>query len=139
MALWKSTLYYWTTLLRFLEMLLVMNFNIPILLLVVTTLSTAQFFIELRREPQAPTQAPYSPLLGEQTLNGVVNRPRPKSLTPDDIYTPKFSNFVRASEVALELGLPQQDVHSHSRGVSLSQSQRERQPLHLADIDSDSN
>ncbi|THV01422.1 copper transporter [Dendrothele bispora CBS 962.96] len=115
-ALWRSGLYWMATFLRLAYMLISMSFHAGLLLVIVTTLATAQFFIELHKYPQTRTRSAMSystvedsPLLSDSASQSMsmlpVSRPRSKS-KPDDIFIhPNQSNIARADAVAMELGL----------------------------------
>jgi len=109
LALWRAWIYSIVTSLRLCYMLVAMTFHIGLLLVIVVTLSSAQFFIELQRLPKPPSISrglgpDLQPLLS-QNQQLFKTRPRSKS-KPDEIFIhPTESNIARADAVALELGL----------------------------------
>jgi len=124
-ALWRTGVYYFTTFLRLCYMLVAMSCHLGLILIIVTTLSLAQFFIELRKQPKSPLSllrnmgdpahhmhdSVSQPLLDQDEEGrqyppkSVHTRPRSRS-KPDAIFIhPTESNIARADAVALEMGL----------------------------------
>ncbi|KAF8167403.1 copper transporter [Crassisporium funariophilum] len=115
LALWRTGQYSIATFLRLCYMLVAMTFHLGLILVVIASLSIAQFAIELQKLPKAPTlpqnrddTSSEQPLLShdrDYPLKSVKTRPRSKS-KPDDIFIhPAESNIARADAVALTLGL----------------------------------
>jgi len=118
-ALWRTGLYSFATFLRLCYMLIAMTCHLGLIFIIVITLSTAQFVIELQNLPKLTHSLPQStldmrnsvtqPLLTREEpvypLKSVKTRPRSKS-KPDDIFIhPAQSNISRADAVAQELGI----------------------------------
>ncbi|KIY50614.1 hypothetical protein FISHEDRAFT_71652 [Fistulina hepatica ATCC 64428] len=124
-ALWRACIFWIATLMRLSYMLIAMSFHVGLILLVVTTLASSQFFIELwdSRNSTSPRRFgdPYfyeerCGLLDELPLtkstsstksfsNVMPSRTRTKSKPGDIFIHPAHSNLARADAAALELGL----------------------------------
>jgi hypothetical protein len=110
-ALWRTALYWALTLLRLAYMIVAMatltistGYAITLVLVLVTSLATGQFFIELRDDSE-PERENYNLLNSSEPM---VRRPRAKS-KPDAIFIhPMQSNLARADARVLELGLAQE-------------------------------
>ncbi|KAF4573307.1 hypothetical protein EYR36_007818 [Pleurotus pulmonarius] len=95
-------------------MLIAMSFHLGIIIVIVTTLSIAQFFIEYHKSPIHPHQhtGPHDtlqPLLAynaPESAHLLLPRTRPTAKTrPGGLFIlPNESNIARADAVALELG-----------------------------------
>ncbi|KJA28500.1 hypothetical protein HYPSUDRAFT_33914 [Hypholoma sublateritium FD-334 SS-4] len=125
-SLWRTGLYAFTTFLRLCYMLVAMSCHMGLIIIIVTTLSLAQFFIELRKQPKTSQSlrrnmddathyihdSASQPLLDQDEGRQyppksmpVQTRPRSKS-KPDAIFIhPTESNIARADAAALEMGL----------------------------------
>ncbi|KAF9074928.1 hypothetical protein BDP27DRAFT_1258180 [Rhodocollybia butyracea] len=102
-ALWKTALYWLTTFLRLLYMLCAMSFHVGLLLVITTSLATAQFLIELRRNRFLGKGYSSIQQLDETPNSTLRSRSRSK---PDGIFIhPQHSNLARADAAALQLGL----------------------------------
>jgi len=112
---WKTTLYWLAVFMRLNYMLIAMTFHLGLLLVIITSLATTQFTIELLDVPSCRTEtgsdrhsdASQRPLVNERPhpLGSMITRPRSRS-KPDAIFIhPAESNLARADAVALELGL----------------------------------
>ncbi|KAF5366935.1 hypothetical protein D9757_010841 [Collybiopsis confluens] len=110
-ALWNSSLYWITTLLRLAYMLCAMSFHVGLLLVIATALASAHFLVQLRKESRL-SRGSYSSIeepsfhddIPNPTLP-LINRPRSKS-KPDGIFIhPQHSNLARADAAAIQLGL----------------------------------
>ncbi|TFK26781.1 hypothetical protein FA15DRAFT_667071 [Coprinopsis marcescibilis] len=108
LALWRFLLYWIATVLRLCYMLAGMTFNMALLLVMATSLSVTQLFIELRK-PSNPENDSFQPLEQRHSdlllpsnssleLGGGHIKTRPRSRSkPDDIYIhPNESNIARA-------------------------------------------
>ncbi|KDR85678.1 hypothetical protein GALMADRAFT_234685 [Galerina marginata CBS 339.88] len=116
LALWRTGLYSVATSFRLCYMLVAMTFHIGLITVIVISLSTAQFVVEVKSLPRMRQAMPSNmheassqPLLSEDRhdypLKSVNGRPRSRS-KPEDIFIhPAESNIARADAVALELGL----------------------------------
>ncbi|KAF9531880.1 hypothetical protein CPB83DRAFT_785610 [Crepidotus variabilis] len=116
-AMWRTFMFSAVTFLRLSYMLISMTFNLGLLLIIVITLSAAQFFIELSNLPKPPSLAgmheagDYRPLLShtqerqQHSLDSLKARSRSRS-KPDNIFIhPTQSNVARADAVAMQMGL----------------------------------
>ncbi|KAG7452221.1 uncharacterized protein BT62DRAFT_290160 [Guyanagaster necrorhizus] len=113
-AFWKALLYGIATLLRLAYMLIAMSFHVGLILVLVGTLSIAQFFIEYQNIPKHLSQEKDSYSLVEEPLlyndahvssTPTHSRPRSKS-KPDHIFIhPTQSNLARADAAAFEMGI----------------------------------
>ncbi|KAI0053460.1 hypothetical protein FA95DRAFT_1481624 [Auriscalpium vulgare] len=113
-ALWRMGMYWVVTLFRLLYMLVSMTFHVPLLLVIVTSLSVGQFAMEFYEQPHSPALrnsyrlhepllSPTSPVSDKHTIH---TRPRARSSKPADIFIhPSNSNLARADAAAVELGL----------------------------------
>jgi len=99
---WRAALYWLAVFMRLNYMLIAMTFHLGLILVIVTTLAIAQFFIDFSWRPRTDLDH-----IGSQgSLTHIITtRPRSRS-KPDAIFIhPTESNLARADAAALELGL----------------------------------
>ncbi|KAF7436405.1 hypothetical protein PC9H_003238 [Pleurotus ostreatus] len=157
-AAWRSMLYWMTTFLRLMYMLIAMSFQLGIIIVIVTTLSIAQFFIEYHKGAIPPHQQMgvhglHQPLLdrnGPESPYPLLPRTRPGPKTrPGGLFIhPNESNIARADAVALELGYASssssnpdhyadEEVWEKQHAASRKSQNPVRDPFRISDEDED--
>ncbi|KAJ8518779.1 hypothetical protein ONZ45_g4211 [Pleurotus djamor] len=109
-AAWKALSYWIVTFLRLMYMLIAMSLHLGIIVVIVTTLATAQFFIEFHKDGDTSSRLHLG--VREPLLEQGVESPYPLSLArtrrhrPDRIYIPPSdSNLALAGVVPVQMDL----------------------------------